>query len=47
MAAAARGLNRFYYLLGAAAVVGLAVLGVLVLRKPPISIPAKVDHPGQ
>lgn len=42
MAAATRGLKRFYYLLGAGAVAGAAVLGLTVLRKPPVSIPAKV-----
>jgi protein-disulfide isomerase len=42
MAAAASGLNRFYYLLGGAAVVGVAVLVFLSVRRPPVSIPANV-----
>jgi len=40
MAAATSGMNRFYLLLGAAAVLGAAVIGFLVTRKPPVSIPA-------
>ncbi len=42
MAAAPSGLNRFYYVLGAVALVGVAALGYMVVRKPPISIPANV-----
>ena len=42
MAAAPSGLNRFYYVLGAVALIGIAALGYLTLRKPPISIPANV-----
>jgi protein-disulfide isomerase len=40
MAAAPSGMNRFYLFLGGAAVAGVAVIGFLTLRKPPISIPA-------
>lgn len=40
MAAASSGLNRFYLVLGAAAVAGVVALGVVILRKPPTSIEA-------
>jgi protein-disulfide isomerase len=42
MAAAPSGLNRFYYVLGAIALIGVAAIGYLAIRKPPISIPANV-----
>lgn len=42
MAAASSGLNRFYYLLGAAAVAAAVALGFMALRKPAVSIPANV-----
>lgn len=42
MAAAPSGLTRFYYILGAVALLGAAGLGYLTMRKPPISIPANV-----
>lgn len=40
MAATSGGLSRFYLLLGAAAVVGAGAIGFLLLRQPPVSIPA-------
>lgn len=40
MAAPSGGLSRFYLLLGAAAAVGAAVIGLVVFRKPAVSIPA-------
>ena len=40
MAASPSGLNRFYYLLGGAAILGAAAIGYLAMRKPPVSIPA-------
>lgn len=42
MAQPTGGLSRFYGVLAALAVAGLAVIGWLVLRKPPLSIPANV-----
>lgn len=42
MAAASSGLNRFYYLLGAAAVAAAGALGFMALRRPAVSIPANV-----
>lgn len=42
MAAASSGLKSFYSFLGGLAVIGIVTLGYLVLRKPPISIPANV-----
>lgn len=43
MAAASGGMKGFYTLLGGAAVVGAAVIGFLMLRKPPVSIPANPE----
>ena len=40
MAAAPGGMKGFYTFLGAAAVLGVAVIGFLLLRKPSVSIPA-------
>jgi protein-disulfide isomerase len=40
MAAAQGGLNRFYTLLGVAAIVCLGIIGALVVRRSPVSIPA-------
>jgi protein-disulfide isomerase len=40
MAAASGGLSRFYLLLGAALVAGLAAIGFVAFRKPAASIPA-------
>ena len=42
MAKAPKGLNRFYLLLGGAALLGVAALAYLVLRPKAISIPADV-----
>ena len=42
MANAPKGMNRFYLLLGGAALVGVAALGYLVLRPKTVSIPANV-----
>lgn len=39
MAEAASGMNRFYQLLGGAALVGVAVFAYILTRKPPVSIP--------
>lgn len=47
MAAAPRGMNRFYLVLGAVAVIGLGVLGWLVAKPATVSIPANVTvQPG-
>src|SRR5215212_11171631 len=42
MAAAPVGMKRFYTLLGAVAVAGLAILGYLLMRPATVSIPANV-----
>lgn len=40
MAAPASGMNKFYLLLGGAALVGVAIFGYILTRKPAVSIPA-------
>lgn len=42
MAAAPSGVKHFYYLLGCLAIAGVLGIGYLMLRRPPVSIPANV-----